>query len=54
MDETGKTLALESGNEFKVVATNQLRDDSFWSTPAISGNSLLIRGAKKLYCIRER
>jgi outer membrane protein assembly factor BamB len=54
MDETGKTLALESGKEFKVVATNQLKDDFFWSTPAISGKSLLIRGAKKLYCIRGK
>jgi outer membrane protein assembly factor BamB len=53
MDESGKTLALESGDEYKVVATNQIKDDLFWSTPAVSGNSLLIRGAKRLYCIRE-
>jgi outer membrane protein assembly factor BamB len=53
MDESGKTLALETGQEFKIVATNQIADDLFWSTPAISGNSLLIRGAKKLYCVRN-
>jgi outer membrane protein assembly factor BamB len=54
MDESGKTLVLESGSDFKVVATNQIADDLFWSTPAVSGKSLLIRGVKKLYCIREQ
>ena len=53
MDESGKTLAIEVGSEFKVVATNQIADDLFWSTPAIAGNSLLIRGTKRLYCIRQ-
>jgi outer membrane protein assembly factor BamB len=54
LDETGKTLVLEAGNEFKVVATNQITDDLFWSTPAIAGNSLLLRGTKRLYCIRQK
>ncbi|MEM7456392.1 MAG: PQQ-binding-like beta-propeller repeat protein [Planctomycetota bacterium] len=53
MDESGKTLVLERGPEMNVIATNQIEDDLFWSTPAIAGNSLLIRGSKKLYCIRE-
>ncbi len=54
MDESGKTLVLESGPDFKIVATNQISDDLFWSTPAVAGKSLLIRGVKKLYCIREQ
>ncbi len=53
MDESGKTLVLQTGPEMKVVATNQIADDLFWSTPAVSGKSLLLRGVKKLYCIRE-
>ena len=53
MDESGKTLVLQTGPELKVVATNQIADDLFWSTPAVSGKSLLLRGVKKLYCIRE-
>lgn len=53
MDESGKTVVIEVGEEMKVVATNEIADDLFWSTPAVAGKSLLIRGAKKLYCIRE-
>ena len=53
MDESGKTLVLERGGEMNVIATNQIEDDLFWSTPAVAGNSLLIRGSKKLYCIRN-
>ena len=53
MDENGKTVVLEAGPEMKIVATNEIKDDLFWSTPAVTGKSLLIRGGKKLYCIRE-
>ncbi len=53
MDENGKTVVLAVGPEMKVVATNEMSDDLFWSTPAVAGKSLLLRGAKKLYCIRE-
>ncbi|MGI9517301.1 MAG: PQQ-binding-like beta-propeller repeat protein [Pirellulaceae bacterium] len=52
MDETGKTMVLQVGPKMNVVGTNQIEDDLFWSTPAVSGSSLLIRGANKLYCIR--
>ncbi len=52
LDENGKTVVLEVGPEMKIVATNQI-DDLFWSTPAAAGNSLLLRGVKKLYCIRQ-
>jgi outer membrane protein assembly factor BamB len=53
MDESGKTLVLEAGPELKIVATNQINDDLFWSTPAVTGQSLLLRGGKRFYCIRE-
>ncbi len=53
MDESGQTQVLETGPELKIVATNQIAGDLFWSTPAVAGKSLLLRGAKKLYCIRE-
>jgi len=53
MDESGKTIVMETGPEYKVVATNQIEGDVFWSTPSIAGDSLLIRGSKKLYCIRK-
>ena len=53
MDETGKAIAIEVGPEMKISSTNQIDNDLFWSTPAMAGNSLLIRGNKKLYCIRK-
>jgi outer membrane protein assembly factor BamB len=53
MDESGKTIVMEVGPEMKVVGTNEIADDLFWSTPAVAGKSLLIRGAKMIYCIRE-
>lgn len=53
MDEDGKTVVMQTGPELKIVATNQLEGDLFWSTPSVAGESLLIRGANKLYCIRD-
>ena len=53
MDEKGQTLVLKNGPEFEPISTNSLGEDTFWSTPAISGSSLLIRGADRLYCIRN-
>ena len=52
MDEEGTTQVLQVGPELKILATNQIPDDLFWSTPAAAGDSLLIRGVKKLYCVR--
>lgn len=51
LDENGTTHVIQSGPEFKEIASNEL-DDLFWSTPAIAGKSLLLRGVEKLYCIR--
>ena len=51
LDENGKTLVLQAGPDLEIVATNQI-DDLFWSTPAVAGKSLLLRGVKRLYCIR--
>lgn len=51
LDETGKCFVIKAGPTFEVLATNQI-NDLFWSTPSISGDSLLLRGVSKLYCIR--
>lgn len=51
MDENGKTIAIKSGPKFEVLATSQI-SDQFWSTPAVAGTSLLLRGVKTLYCVR--
>lgn len=52
LDETGKCFVIKAGPTFEVLATNQI-NDLFWSTPAIAGESLLLRGVNKLYCIRS-
>jgi outer membrane protein assembly factor BamB len=52
LDENGTTHVIQSGPQFKVLGTNRI-DDLFWSTPAIAGDSFLLRGLEKLYCIRE-
>lgn len=49
-DEGGTTHVVKGGKEFEVLGTNAL-DDLVWSSPAVAGDRLLIRGVKGLYCI---
>jgi outer membrane protein assembly factor BamB len=53
LNEDGQTFVIEAGNEFKVLGVNEL-DEMCMATPAISGDSLLIRGRDHLYCIRNQ
>jgi outer membrane protein assembly factor BamB len=50
LDEGGQTFVLAAGPELKVLATNKL-DDSFWSSVAVAGDHLLLRGLNYLYSI---
>lgn len=50
--ESGDALVLRVGPRFEVLGRSRL-DDLFWASPAVSGNSLILRGAGYLYCIRE-
>ena len=52
LDELGTTHIIQTGPEFKVARTNQI-EDLFWSTPAVFNNTILMRGADFLYCVRE-
>ncbi len=52
LDESGKTFVIKAGPEFEIVGTNQI-EDLFWSTAAVTDGALLLRGAEKLYCIRQ-
>ncbi len=49
-EETGKTLVVKAGKEFELLGTNVL-EDLIWSSPAVAGDKLLVRGVKGLYCI---
>ena len=48
--EDGKTIVLESGRRFKILAENRL-DDGFMASPAIDGNALILRTRSHLYRI---
>jgi outer membrane protein assembly factor BamB len=50
LDDTGTTHVLQSGPEFKVIATNKM-DDKFWSSTAIAGGTLIFRGIEYVYGI---
>jgi outer membrane protein assembly factor BamB len=52
LDEEGRTFVLEPGPKLKVIATNKL-DDMFWSSVAVAGQKLLLRGVNHLYCIAQ-
>jgi len=52
LDEAGKTFVVAAGPKFELVGTNEIKD-TFWSTPAAAGKTLLLRGVEKLYCVRE-
>jgi outer membrane protein assembly factor BamB len=52
LDEKGQTLVLRAGPKLEVIATNKL-DDTFWSSVAVVGENLLLRGVDNLYCISK-
>jgi outer membrane protein assembly factor BamB len=43
---------LQAGPKFKVLAKNPLHE-MMWSTPAIAGGALFMRGVDHLYCIKR-
>ena len=54
LSEDGVTIVIEAGDTFRVVGSNELNDEMTLATPAIVGDSLLIRSQKKLYRIRGK
>jgi outer membrane protein assembly factor BamB len=52
VNEDGVTYVVEAGPKFKLLYTNSLaEDDMCMATPVIVGDKLLIRTAKRLYCV---
>lgn len=46
------TSVIRTGPELQVIATNNLGvDETFWSSVAVVGERLLLRGVNHLYCI---
>ncbi len=52
LDETGTAVFVKAGGDFEAVAGGKL-DDLFWSSPAVAGDKLLLRGVKGLYCVKR-
>ena len=52
LSEDGDTFVFQSGPEYKLLHQNSL-DEMCMATPAIAGDSLLIRTLTRLYCLRE-
>ncbi len=53
LDDAGVTVVIAAGPEYKLLASNRLNDEIVWSSPAVAGDQLLIRGMQHLYCIRK-
>jgi len=53
MSEDGDTYVLQAGPEFKVLGKNSIGEMTL-ATPAVTGDSLIVRTASKLYRIAER
>lgn len=54
INENGVTFVIQLGKEFDVLYTNKLTDDDMcMATPVIVDDKLLIRTAKRIYCLKE-
>lgn len=51
--EDGKTFVLAAGDEFKVLAANELTEEMVVATPVLVDGVILIRGLEHLYCIGQ-
>jgi outer membrane protein assembly factor BamB len=55
VNENGLTFVVQTGPKFKLLYTNKLaEDDMCMATPVIVGDKLLVRTAKRLYCVRQQ
>ncbi|MHB8519176.1 MAG: outer membrane protein assembly factor BamB family protein [Limisphaerales bacterium] len=52
LSEDGDTFVIQAGPEYRLIGKNSL-DEMCMATPAIAGDSLIIRTASKLYRIRN-
>src|SRR5580704_3671997 len=54
LNEDGVTFVVQTGPKFKLLHTNTLaEDDMCMATPVIAGDRLLIRTAKRIYCVQH-
>ena len=54
VSESGNVITLQAGDDIQVLSETQLatrEDEVFRASPALVGNSLLVRSNKRLYCL---
>ncbi|MDG1873199.1 MAG: PQQ-binding-like beta-propeller repeat protein [Mariniblastus sp.] len=56
LNGTGQMFVFELGDEMKQVAIYRVTKDkeTFWGTPAISNNQMILRSSKHLYCVADK
>ena len=56
LNGTGQMFVFELGDELKQVAINRVTKDkeTFWGTPAVSNNQMILRSSKHLYCVADK
>lgn len=52
--EDGKTFVLEQGNDFKVIATNEINPNQTVATPVFVNGRILLRTDTELYCFANK
>ncbi len=52
LDEDGNAFIVATGPKYELLGKHKV-EGLFWSTPAVAGNELFLRGSNCLYCIRE-
>lgn len=54
-NESGNMIVVQTGSEFQAIElATGAKDEVYWSTPAISSDSILVRSSDALYCYRSR
>jgi outer membrane protein assembly factor BamB len=51
---SSKSYVIEAGPEFKILAVNNLNDSPGYTTPAISGGRMYMKGKSYLWCIGKK
>jgi outer membrane protein assembly factor BamB len=52
LDESGQTVVIQAGPDFKLLAQNPLNEMT-WSSPAVADGTIYLRTVDHLYCIKE-
>jgi outer membrane protein assembly factor BamB len=52
LDESGATHVVKAGPNFELIRKNTTVKDVFWSTPAVAGGTVILRGIDQVICVK--